>query len=72
MDTAWAIKAVGLLLTTVGALLVFLHIHRTPPMHTLDTPEGRTAFMRHQRGVVVAVGLLSLWILLEALALILL
>ena len=72
MNHGWVINAVGLFVTTVGALLLFLHVQRMPSLEELQTEEGQQAFARQRRGLATAVGLLALWVVLQDLALILL
>ena len=67
------LNLVGLLITTIGALLIFLDLTRASRfVEDLPTPESRRAFLRYQRELMFAVGLLALWLVIQALALILL
>ena len=64
---------VGLLLTTIGALLLFLYLWRSPRFaKDWLTPEAQDAYARHRRLVIAGVGLLVVWILMQYLSLILL
>jgi len=71
--TVSILNLVGMFLTVVGALLIFLYLSRTPEFarQWLNT-EGQRAFARHQRLLTVGVGLLAAWIVLQYLELILL
>jgi len=63
---------IGMFCTTAGALLIFLYMLQTPQFaKTWLTPEGQKAFSRHQRLLLVGVGLLVAWIVLQYLELIL-
>ena len=73
MTTAWLLNAVGLFVTTVGALLTFLYLRAIP--HFADkfaSPEAGREFLRHQRMLAWVVGLLSAWLVVQCLAVILL
>jgi hypothetical protein len=69
MTLAWLLNFLGLLLTTIGALLLFLYLltARKWANHWL-TPDARVAYAKHNRLITVAVGLITLWLLLEYLA----
>lgn len=69
----WALDAAGLFVTTVAALLLFLHLRRLPrSAEELQSPEGRQAYAQYRRQGTIAVGLLAGWLVLQCLALILL
>lgn len=73
MTTAWLINAVGLYVTTVGALLTVLYLRETS--HFADkfaTAEAARDYARHQRLLTWVVGLLAAWLVVQCLALILL
>ena len=73
MTTAWLMNAVGLFVTTVGALLTFLHLHGAPQFaDKLNSPEAKSAYAKHQRSLAWVVGLLAAWLVVQCLALILL
>ena len=73
ITTTWILNAVGLFITTVGALLVFLYLWKAPRFaEAWLTPEGQVAYARHRRQLIVAVGLLAAWVLVQYLAVILL
>ena len=70
--TAWIINAVGLFLTTVGALLLFLYLWKTPRLaEELPSPGGKSAYEKNRNLLILAVGLLSIWFLIQCLAIIL-
>ena len=73
MTTAWILNAVGLFFTTVGALLIFLYLWKAPRIaEEWLSPAGKQAYAKHRRLLIVAVGLLAAWVLVQYLAIILL
>jgi len=70
--TAWIMNAVGLFLTTVGVLLVFLYLYRTPRLaQETPAPAGKGA-AGNRNLLIIAVGLLSIWFVIQCLEVILL
>ena len=66
MTAAWLLKVGGLFFTTIGALLIFLYLWRSPRFaEDWLTPEGKKAYARHRRLLIVGVGLLAAWLVLE-------
>jgi hypothetical protein len=56
----------------VGALLILMYLVQTPQFaREWLSPDGQKAFARHQRRLVLGVGLLVAWIVLEYVAVIL-
>jgi hypothetical protein len=73
MMTTWIMNAVGLFVTTVGALLTFLYLKNTPRFaDKFVSPEASREFARYQRMLTWVVGLLAAWLVVQCLALILL
>lgn len=73
MTTAWLLNAIGLFVTTVGALLTFLFLHDTQRFAgKFASPDAAREFVRHQRLLAWVVGLLSAWLVVQCLAVILL
>jgi len=73
MMTTWVMNAVGLFVTTVGALLTFLYVRDIPRFaDKFASPEVGREFARRQRSLTWVVGLLSAWLVLQCLAVILL
>jgi hypothetical protein len=73
MTTAWLLNAVGLFVTTVGALLTFLYLHESPRFaDKFSSSDAVRDFSRHQRKLAWAVGLLAAWLVVQCLAVILL
>ena len=70
--TAWILSSVSLFSTTVGALLIFLCLWKSPRIvEDSLSPEVRSIYTRHQKQLTVGVGLLAGWLLIQYLALIL-
>jgi hypothetical protein len=73
MTTAWLLNTVGLFATTIGALLMCLHLQRAAPLfENPATPEANQVYRKHRRLLQVGVGLLTAWLVLQSLAVILL
>ena len=73
MTTAWMLNALGLFVTTAGALLIFLYLSHGPRfVERFQTPEDKQAYQRHHAQLMIGVGLLAAWLLVQDLALILL
>ena len=72
MITAWILGSVSLFATTVGALLVFLYLCNSPTSaEAWQSPAGKMAYSKHRRMLIIAVGLLAAWLLVQYLAIIL-
>jgi uncharacterized membrane protein len=72
MTSAWLLSTVSLIATTVAALLIFLYLWKTPRLaDAWQTVEGRAAYARHQRRLIVGVGLLAAWLVVQGAAVIL-
>ncbi|KPK07870.1 MAG: hypothetical protein AMJ64_05345 [Betaproteobacteria bacterium SG8_39] len=62
----WILSSLGLYVTTVGALLLFLYMYRSPQVAEYwASPEGKTEYGRHRRRMVIGTGLLAAWLVLE-------
>ena len=73
MTSAWVLSTVSLLATTVAALLIFLYLWKAPRLaDAWQTPEGRAAYAQHQRRLIIGVGLLAAWLVVQGAAVILL
>jgi len=71
--TAWVLQAVGLLVTTIGALIVFLHLHRTSrQLEGRELPPECAALARDRRLLMIVVGLMAGWFLIQYIGLLLL
>ena len=59
--------------TTFGARLIFLHLHKsTKFVDKLQNSDLKKAFEKHQRQVMVGVGLLAAWLGVQDIAVIVL
>ena len=66
MSAAWVVNTVSLFLVAVGGLLILLYLIRSPRFEEeWLTPEGRRAYRKQRTSLVVAVGLLATWIVLQ-------
>ncbi len=73
MNTAWLLNSVSLFVTTVGALLIFLYLSQAPRLADSRIPaDVRQACEKHRRMLMISVGLLAGWLLIQDLAVILL
>lgn len=70
MVTAWMLNAVGLYATTVGALLIYLHLRRPIAVHLQGAEQ--TAYEQHQKRLRIGVGLLAAWLLIQDIAVLML
>jgi len=62
----WILNTLGLYVTTVGALLLFLYLYRSPQVADhWSSSEGRAEYVRHRRRLIVGTGLLAAWLVLE-------
>jgi hypothetical protein len=69
MTLAWWLHAAQLYVIAVGALLIFLYLYNSRRfMDQWLTPEGKVAYKKHSRLLVIAVGILTAWVLLQYLA----
>ena len=67
--TLWILNTVGLLATTVGVLIVFLHLHRTSRIVPAALPEVCQPLLRDRRLLTITVGLMAAWFVLQYIAL---
>jgi hypothetical protein len=73
MTSAWILNTVGLLATTIGALLIFLYLWKAPRFaEDWLSPDGKRAYARHRRLLIISVGLIAAWLVLQYLSIILL
>jgi hypothetical protein len=70
--TLWILNTIGLLATTVGVLIVFLHLHRTSQtVSTTTLPEVCRPLLRDRRLLTITVGLMAAWFVIQYLAILL-
>ncbi|TMH70957.1 MAG: hypothetical protein E6H57_06115 [Betaproteobacteria bacterium] len=73
MTTTWILETIGLLVTTVGALVAFLHLHRTSrEMAHSPVPEACASLVRDRRLLMITMGLMAGWFIVQYIGLILL
>ena len=71
MTTNWLLNAVGLFVTTVGALLTLLYLWKSPRFaDEWLSPEGKQAYAKHRRSLIFVVGLLAAWLIVQYVAVI--
>ena len=71
MTTTWLLNAIGIFVTTIGALLTFLFLYESPKFaDKFTSPEAAREFAKYQQLLAKAVGLLALWLLMQALGVI--
>jgi hypothetical protein len=71
--TTWVLETVGLLVTTVGALFAFLHLHRTSrEMANMEIPAECAPLARDRRLLMITMGLMAGWFVIQYVGLILL
>lgn len=64
--TTWILETVGLLVTTIGALVAFLHMHRTSrqmegrPLHPDCLP-----LVKDRRLLMITMGLMAGWFVIQ-------
>ncbi|MGW8269506.1 MAG: hypothetical protein ACWGNS_03535 [Burkholderiales bacterium] len=62
----WIMNTLGLYVTTVGALLLFLYLYRSPQAADYwSSSEGKSEYVRHRRRLIIGTGLLAAWLVLE-------
>jgi len=62
----WVLNTAGIYVTTVGALLLFLYLYRSPQLADhWASPEGKAEYVRHRRRLLFGTGLLAAWLVLE-------
>ena len=67
--TAWLLNEIGLLMTTIGALMMFLYLSPEPTFASAMQPqESKQGFLKYQRQARFGVGLLAAWLVLQDLA----
>jgi hypothetical protein len=70
--TTWILETVGLLVTTVGALFAFLHLHRTSrEMANAPIPAECAPLLRDRRLLMITMGLMAGWFVIQYIAVIL-
>lgn len=69
MAVSWMLSTVSLFATTIGALLIFLHLWGAPRVAADRlSPDERQADEKHRKRSLAGVGLLAAWLLVQAVA----
>ena len=72
MTHAWLFNTLGLWATTTGALLIFLYLWKSPRFaDEWLSADGKRAYAKHRRLLVVGVGLLAAWLVMQYLSIVL-
>jgi len=70
--TLWMLNTIGLLATTIGSLIVFLHLHRTShAVANMRLHEECAPLLRDRRLLMITVGLMAAWFVVQYAAVIL-
>jgi hypothetical protein len=73
MTTHWVLETIGLLVTTIGALIAFLHLHRTSrELANTPLPPECAALVRDRRLLMITMGLMAGWFVIQYIGLLLL
>jgi hypothetical protein len=70
--TGWFLNTFALFATTIGALLMFLHLHRSASVFQGQNAEVRQVYEKHRRRMMIGVGVLAAWLVVQAVAVIVL
>jgi hypothetical protein len=62
--TNWVLETIGLLVTTVGALFAFLHLHRTS-REMAAIPAECAPLVRDRRLLMITMGLMAGWFIIQ-------
>jgi len=64
--TTWILETVGLLVTTIGALIAFLHLHRTSrEMAAVPIPAECQSLVKDRRLLMITMGLMAGWFVIQ-------
>jgi hypothetical protein len=70
--TLWVLNTIGLLAVTVGSLIVFLHLHRTARIAAAMQAHPECApLVQDRRTLMITMGLMAAWFLVQYLAVLL-
>jgi hypothetical protein len=71
--TTWILETVGLLVTTIGALVAFLHMHRTArQMEGRPLPPECVPLAKDRRLLMITMGLMAGWFVIQYVGMLLL
>ncbi len=64
--TTWILETVGLFVTTVGALIAFLHLHRTSrALQGVRLPDECAPLYKDRRLLMITMGLMAGWFVVQ-------
>jgi hypothetical protein len=63
--THWMLETIGLLVTTIGALVAFLHLHRTSRQIDSPLPPECAPLVRDRRLLMITMGLMAGWFVIQ-------
>jgi len=63
--TIWLLNTIGLLATTIAALFVFLHLHRSGRAASKPLPAECAGLVRDRRLLTITMGLLAGWFVIQ-------
>jgi hypothetical protein len=73
MTASWLLNIVGLLCITVGTLLILLYLWKSPRFsEEWLSADGKIAYSKHRRLLLISVGILAAWLVIQYLGIILL
>jgi len=71
--TTWILETIGLLVTTIGALIAFLHLHRSSrALAGAELPAACAPLLRDRRLLTITMGLMAVWFVIQYVGVILL
>jgi hypothetical protein len=71
MTTAWLLNTTSLFATTIGALLIFLYLYRTPRLaDDALSPAAKLAYAKRRNLLTASVAILAAWLVLQCLVVI--
>jgi len=70
--TLWMLNTIGLLATTIGSLIVFLHLHKTSQLADhVKLHKECAPLLKDRRLLMVTTGLMAAWFVIQYAAVIL-
>ena len=73
MTTHWMLETIGLLITTIGALIAFLHLHNSSrELAAKPLPPECEPLLRDRRLLMITMGLMAGWFVIQYIGMILL
>jgi len=70
--TTWILNTTGLLMTSIGAMMILLYLWKAPRFaDAWLSPEGKLAYIKHRRLLIIGFACLAAWPLVQYLSIIL-